>query len=32
VALRLVEPLRIAAVDAGSNAIRLIVARATGAG
>lgn len=31
-ALRLVEPLRIAAVDAGSNAIRLIVARATGAG
>ena len=31
-ALRLVEPLRIAAVDAGSNAIRLIVARAYGAG
>jgi exopolyphosphatase/guanosine-5'-triphosphate,3'-diphosphate pyrophosphatase len=32
VALRLVEPLRIAAVDAGSNAIRLIVARAFGPG
>jgi exopolyphosphatase / guanosine-5'-triphosphate,3'-diphosphate pyrophosphatase len=32
VALRLVEPLRIAAVDAGSNAIRLIVAHAFGAG
>jgi exopolyphosphatase / guanosine-5'-triphosphate,3'-diphosphate pyrophosphatase len=32
VALRIVEPLRIAAVDAGSNAIRLIVAHATGAG
>jgi exopolyphosphatase/guanosine-5'-triphosphate,3'-diphosphate pyrophosphatase len=32
VALRLVDPLRIAAVDAGSNAIRLIVARASGPG
>jgi exopolyphosphatase/guanosine-5'-triphosphate,3'-diphosphate pyrophosphatase len=32
VALRLVEPLRIAAVDAGSNAIRLIMALAYGAG
>ena len=31
-ALRLVEPLRIAAVDAGSNAIRLLIGDATAAG